>query len=80
MKSLQLGKDILPGPADRVRISEGRSDTNDTHIPLFLDLPTCWITCQLPPAEGVRRVGGEKLNVKAGLDEVDKTLCVLVRF
>lgn len=51
MKSLQLGKDTLPGPADGVRISEGRSHIHDTNLPLFMDLPallghmpdsTCW--------------------------------------
>lgn len=39
MKSFQLGKDILSGPTDSVRMSEGRSDTSDNHLPVFLDLP-----------------------------------------
>lgn len=42
----------------------------------------CWVTCHLPPAEGLRTVagGGRKCNVKAGADGFGKTLCVLVRF
>jgi len=80
VKSLYLGKDMLPGPADRVRISEGRSDTDDSHVTVFWICQTCWLTCCLPLAERVRMVSGGKLNVKAGVDGVDNNLSVLVRF
>lgn len=68
VKYLQFGKDTLPGPAVRVRISEeSSSNTCDTHLPHFPDQlallghrpsSTCWW------GQGVDRVEVGKVDIK----------------